>query len=395
MDVPMATISTESASQSLNTRRSHGSGFRVVEVPFQELSEDFAARWADLESRSVEGNAFLSPHFVIPAAEHLASASRRMPLILAVESEHDAELLALGVFDVSSSTRLLPLTHLQSWRCEHSLFDGLLVDRQRGQDALCLLFDWLGKQGRRWHGVAFSGRSADGELNEMLDVAATRSGSSWVEDWNSERAMIPVRDVPDDCLKELYSKSRRRSFKQAEKRLAAFGKVSFRPAGCETTTSQSVETFLELEAMGWKGDEGTAMLSSSEQSEFCRGMAGRFADHGCLVIYELCVDDVPVASSLNIRSASDLFCFKIGWNPEFASGSPGVLSELKLLQSCRDDLKSLRLADSCSSAGSYVEDIWPWKRRLTTGVFTTTRSGTLAAGTMNRLKRVKQLLKRA
>ena len=96
-----------------------------------------------------------------------------------------------------------------------------------------------------------------------------------------------------------------------------------------------------------------------------------------------------------MRSSDDLFCFKIGWNPEFASGSPGILNELNFLQYCRENLSDFRLADSCSKPGSYVEDVWPWKRRLTTGVFTTTRTGTLAANAMIQLKRMKRLLKNA
>jgi CelD/BcsL family acetyltransferase involved in cellulose biosynthesis len=136
-------------------------------------------------------------------------------------------------------------------------------------------------------------------------------------------------------------------------------------------------------------------LSSPGHEKFCREMASRFAGEEQLIMYQLSVDGTPVASALNIRSADDLFCFKIGWNPEFASGSPGILNELNFLQDCREDLSDLGLADSCSKPGSYVEDVWPWKRRLTTGVFTTTRTGTLAANAMIQLKRMKRLLKKA
>lgn len=147
--------------------------------------------------------------------------------------------------------------------------------------------------------------------------------------------------------------------------------------------------------MGWKSDEGTALLSSPGHEQFCREMASRFAADQRLVIYQLSIDGAPVASALNMRSADDLFCFKIGWNPEFASGSPGILNELNFLQNSRENLSDFRLADSCSKPGSYVEDVWPWKRRLTTGVFTTTRTGTLAANAMIQLKRMKRLLKKA
>lgn len=386
----MATLTTEVSPAQTTT-----SGHRVVELSFDEVTPEFATKWAALEANSVEGNAFLSPHFAVPAVKHLEGSYEQKPLVLAVESEDGAELLALGLFEVSRNSRLLPLTHLQSWRCEHTLFDGLLVDNQAGSAALDTLFEWLSKQGRRWHGIAFTDRSADGSLNALLENAADKSNATWFEDWSRERAVIPIAEVPDDCLQTLYSKNRRRNFKRSTKQLATFGEVSYSFADKANTTLDDVQAFLELEAMGWKGEEGTALLSSPDHENFCREMATRFAADQQLVIYQLRIDDVPVASALNMRSADDVFCFKVGWNPEFASGSPGILNELNFLQTCRGNLPDVRMADSCSKPGSYVEDVWPWKRRLTTGVFTTTRTGTLAANAMIQLKRLKRMLQKA
>lgn len=391
----MTTLSTETPPEVKSSEEASASGLRVVEIPFDDLTNEFVSRWAELETRSVEGNAFLSPHFVIPAVDHLEGLYDQKPLILAIESEDGSKLLALGLFETSRSSRLLPLTHLQSWRCEHTLFDGLLVDKQRGTTALTTLFKWLGRQGRRWQGVAFTDRSADSDLNEILETAASESGARWFEDWSRERAVISIEEVPEDCLQTLYSKSRRRSFRRSAKQLARFGEVQYSYAGNADTAKRDVQAFLELEAMGWKGEEGTALLSSTGHEKFCREMAIRFAADQQLVMYQLSVDGTPVVSALNMRSADDLFCFKIGWNPEFASASPGILNELNFLQTCRTDLADLRLADSCSKPGSYVEDVWPWKRRLTTGIFTTTRTGTLAANAMTQLKRMKRMLKKA
>ena len=386
----MATLMTEISPDQTAT-----SGQRVVELSFDDVTPEFALKWARLEANSVEGNAFLSPHFAIPAVTHLAGSYDQKPLILAVESGDGAELVALGLFEVARNSRLLPMTHLRSWRCEHTLFDGLLVDKQTATAALDTLFDWLIQQGHRWQGIAFTDRSAAGELNDLLENAAGNSNATWFEDWSRERAVIPVAKVPDDCLQTLYSKSRRRTLKRNAKQLATFGEVSYSLAGTPDTRHQDVEGFLKLEAMGWKGEAGTALLSSPGHEKFCREMAARFATDKQLIIYQLLIDDVTAASAFNMRSADDVFCFKIGWNPEFASGSPGILNELGFLQTCREYLPDICMVDSCSKLGSYVEDVWPWKRRLTTGVFTTTRTGTLAANAMTQLKRLKRMLKKA
>jgi CelD/BcsL family acetyltransferase involved in cellulose biosynthesis len=101
----------------------------------------------------------------------------------------------------------------------------------------------------------------------------------------------------------------------------------------------------------------------------------------------------PAASSLNLLSAGTLFAFKIGWDPQFAECSPGTLCELSLLEHCRE-IPGVEQIDSCAKPGSYVENVWPWRQKLTTGVFTTSATGHLAASTIDRLKYVKRLLDR-
>ena len=178
----MVTLTTE-----ISSDQTAISGYRVVELSFDDVTPEFALKWARLEANSVEGNAFLSPHFAIPAVTHLESSYNQKPLILAVESGDGAELVALGLFEVARNSRLLPMTHLQSWRCEHTLFDGLLVDKQTAAAALDTLFDWLSRQGYRWQGIAFTDRSADGKLNDLLESAAGNSNATWFEDWSSEQ----------------------------------------------------------------------------------------------------------------------------------------------------------------------------------------------------------------
>lgn len=177
----MATLTTEISPDHIAT-----SGQRVVELSFDDATPEFALKWARLEANSVEGNAFLSPHFSIPAVTHLVGSYDQKPLILAVESRDAAELVALGLFEVARNSRLLPMTLLQSWRCEHTLFDGLLVDKQTAA-ALDSLFDWLSQQSHRWQGIAFTDRSADGELNDLLENAAGNSNATWFEDWSRAR----------------------------------------------------------------------------------------------------------------------------------------------------------------------------------------------------------------
>lgn len=371
------------------TRRISEARCRVAEVDLTNLDATFIKRWRELESRSLEGNAFRSPDLVIPASK-LTSVAAHRPLVLAVDSDND-ELMALGVFEVSRGNRLLPMTHLQGWQSDYSLSDGLLVDRLHAGTALAALFRFVADH-REWNGLAFENRTADSALAGALDRAADATGASWHEDWQIERAIIPVNEIPEGDIFGMYSKSRRKSLKRNIRRLQSHGTVSYRLVCPEPGDHRAVGEFLRLEALGWKGKEGTALAADSQHEQFCRELVDGFAANTRTVFGELCIDGRPIASTLNLLSGETLFAMKIGWDPTLAECSPGTLSELCLLQHCKQ-LSGVKLIDSCAKPGSYVDNIWPWRQKLTTGVFTTSMTGTLAASALGRIKHLKRLLK--
>lgn len=363
--------------------------FDVREVDLSTVDLTFVRRWRHLESRSIEGNAFRSPDLVLPALR-LPDHSRDKPFGLAVESAN-GDLLGLGVFEESRGSRLLPLTHLRSWQSDYSLFDGLLVDRNAAHDVLTSLFRFVAGDSR-WNGIGFEDRSSDSVLSTELDRAAETIGTAWHEDWSVDRAVIPVSEIPDDGFASLYSKSRRKTLKQSIRRLQSRGAVSYALHIPEAGETRAVDEFLRLEALGWKGEQGTAMAVDPAHTQFCRDLVGGFAENSRAVFGELKVDGRIVASTLNLLAGDTLFAVKIGWDPEFADCSPGTLSELSLLQHCRE-LSGIRQIDSCAKPGSYVGKVWPWRTTLTTGVFTTSMTGTLAASALGRIKQLKRLLK--
>ena len=362
----------------------------VRELATGEVDSDFIARWARLESESLEGNAFLSPGFVLAAAEHLSGTSR--PFLVAIENESTGELIGLGVFEQSRGSRLLPLTHLQAWQCEHSFTQGLLLRSNVADDAVDALFAWLLNNGHRWHGVSFSDRTAESKLDAVLGEAANRAGLKWREDWRTQRAGISVTEVPDDCLTALFSKSRRKSLRRDQRKLESHGVVDFH-IHTDDPDGRLLDEFFRLESCGWKGDDETSLASTPASASFCRAWVDSLFESGRVAISELTVGGRAVAMSLNPISSETLFAFKIGWDTNFADCSPGTLCELFLMQSVRQQLPDVRFVDSCAEPGSYVEKVWPWTFPLTSGVFPTTRLGSLAVDSMLRIKQVKRLLR--
>jgi CelD/BcsL family acetyltransferase involved in cellulose biosynthesis len=356
-------------------------GLLVREYSVRGLGTEFLDRWQDLEDRSLEGNAFLSRHFVLPCLRHLPESARSNPIALAVEEARNGELLGLGIFETCRGSRLLPLRHLRCWRSPHSFLDGILVDRRRCEEVAFTLFRWLRQQSRRWHGLSFRDRSADSELSAVLENAAATLGLGWREDWRSERAAIYIEELPEDPVEHLLPGKRRREVHRRMRRLESVGEVRFDLRRTGNDSNRYLENFLALEAMGWKGEKGTALNSSPGHEAFAREMVANFSSDGRIIFCELAADSHPVASALKLLSGDTCFSFKIGWDPAFKKTSPGVLCEV-LFQQAASKLDGVRSVDGCTVPGSWLDVFWPWRRRLTTGAFPTSTVGKVVlAGT--------------
>jgi CelD/BcsL family acetyltransferase involved in cellulose biosynthesis len=342
----------------------------VREYRARVLGAAFLSHWDDLETRALDPNPFLSPRFAIPALQRLSSEADKDPVVLTVESDTETRVLGLGIFEACQGTRLLPLRHLRSWKSPHSLLDGVLLDRDHPFEVATALFRWAVAQGNRWHGFAFEGRAADTETSCVLESAASGLQVPWREERWTERAFILTCVLPDDCLRDLFRGKRRRELRRKIRKLEEAGPLSFKLGGCDSTHPGPFENFLEIEAMGWKGEHGAALVCDPKTECFAREMASRFEEADRLVCPELTVGGELVASALCLRSGEGLFGFRSGWNPRFRKLSPGVILKYLTMQAVKGRT-DLQWVDSCSEPGSWVESIWPGRRRLTSGVFPT------------------------
>jgi CelD/BcsL family acetyltransferase involved in cellulose biosynthesis len=112
---------------------------------------------------------------------------------------------------------------------------------------------------------------------------------------------------------------------------------------------------LALEAAGWKGIRGTAMLARPEVARFYREIAHWASADGSLGVTELFAGDRRVTWSLGLDSNGRHYALKLGVDPEFTKFGPGILHLYLLVQRC------------CEGDTDWFELLgWdePWKRSL-------------------------------
>jgi len=108
---------------------------------------------------------------------------------------------------------------------------------------------------------------------------------------------------------------------------------------------------------------------------------------------ELSVGGRVIASSSNLIAGNVGAAFKIGFDPEFAAMGPGIVCELELMRCAPTVLADVDHVDSGSVAGSYIEDLWPLRRRMAAVCYSTSPVGNLALLAVSQLRSIKRLLR--
>jgi CelD/BcsL family acetyltransferase involved in cellulose biosynthesis len=95
-----------------------------------------------------------------------------------------------------------------------------------------------------------------------------------------------------------------------------------------------LEDGFRVEASGWKGEAGTAIVSSPETEAFYRGIAAAFADRGELRLSRIVLDGETAAFDLCLLHRGRLYLLKTGFDERFRKLAPGLVMRLSTIERC-------------------------------------------------------------
>jgi hypothetical protein len=172
------------------------------------------------------------------------------------------------------------------------------------------------------------------------------------------RACLDATSEPEELLRDALGAKKLKELRRQRHRLAEHGAIHFDIARTREQVAAALEIFLKLEASGWKGKRGTALIQDDGDAAFVRRAAPALAETGQCEIVTLVAGGTAVAAGIVLRHQDRAFFFKLGIDERFAKFSPGVQLTLELTRHlCADP--AIAAADSTASADHpMINPIW-------------------------------------
>jgi CelD/BcsL family acetyltransferase involved in cellulose biosynthesis len=159
------------------------------------------------------------------------------------------------------------------------------------------------------------------------------------------------------------SASSRKKLRQYRRRLGEKGRLETRHLQAPGAVRAAFEQYLALEAKGWKGRAGTALLSDANDAAVARAMIAALARDGAASIFSLELDDRPVSMQVVLRAGAIAFTWKTTYDEAFGDFSPGMLLLEDYTAALLEDA-GVGAVDSCAFDATSYMATWMERRRV-------------------------------
>ena len=347
-----------------------------------EVMKAIAPAWENLAAAAIEPNPFYEPWMLLPALDAFG-LEKNFRLVTVWSGERLDAVLPL---ERKGSFKGLPLPALTSWRHRHCLLCTPLVRAEGAAETLAALVGSLDAPL-----VNLQYIPGDGPFYRALTAAGVRCT---VLDGYSRPVLRRAKDG-ETYINEFISRKERQEVRRREKRLQEQGElthVALRPG---EDIGRWIDEFLRLEASGWKGKEGSAMICSEANRRFATEVFTAAYQRGRLEMVGIDLNGKPLGRCTGFIAGEGSYAFKPAYDEAFAKFSPGIIAELARIRNLHQ-LPDVQWMDSFTDANNSVMSRL-WKDRLTVQsvAFGTNKAGALALAALPFFRWAKQTLSAA
>ena len=313
--------------------------------------------WSDLIGRSLEPNGFLEPAFAMAAAQHFLPGDRPMLMRLECLDEPGRQLALFawehkrGAFGSFARVWCPPLVALGT----------PLIDSTRSAEVLDTVRAWFRREHPEVLGLLFYAVPARGPFVSLLQESAAVHNLQLRRFDPHKRAVLR-----GGAINMLFEEGGRlKEMRRQRRRLTDRGDLTYRSATTRPEVREAIEYFLAMEAGGWKGRAGTALLCDPATATFTRTMTRELASDGNCRVDSLELNGKPIAMGVVLSSRDQSWLWKIAYDEEHASLSPGAQFVRDFTRKQLQDM-SIRQTDSCAIPDHpMIDRLWPDRLEIT------------------------------
>jgi len=319
--------------------------------------------WDALAEAAIEPNVCYERWMLQPALAAFAQDRRVILLLIFAANDKQSSPTLCGLFPLEISNRYdglgrpLPLRTISLWKHRQSFLCTPLVREGTVNETLAAFFAWLD---RTAHGAALMDfrYTPDGPFQRALVDYLDRSPRPRYVAQSCTRALLRPRGDADTYLREALSREHRKDFRRKERRLAEGGAIEYEAMKPTDDPRPWVAEFLRVEHSSWKGQQGSALLSTAEERRFFEAITMAAFARGRLMMLALRRDGRAVACKCNFIAGRGAYAFKIAYDPEHALTSPGVLLEIENIRRVHAS-GAIDWMDSCADpSNAMINRLW-------------------------------------
>ncbi|MCC6205824.1 MAG: GNAT family N-acetyltransferase [Hyphomicrobiales bacterium] len=321
-----------------------------------------------LSARTVEPNVFFNPRFLAPAMPRLEDREVRLAVIRDGD-EFRNRLRFLVPFSVERPVGPLGQPILRAWSSPFGPLGTPLLDRDEPEGVVESFFAMMSRPHLKLPRIfVLPDMRLDGPVASIVSRAADSRGLPLVITGRAERPVLASRLDGREYLKASLRSHHYREFRRLKRRLEETGTLEYRIDRTVDEVRSGLESFLSLEAAGWKGRQGTAMAIDRYRAAFAREAVHRLSEEDHCRVHSLVLDGRVIASVVVFVEAGVAYTWKTAYDETLAAFSPGTLLMIEVTRQHLDD-PNIVMTDSCAVPDHPVMSrLWSERRPMGTMV---------------------------
>jgi hypothetical protein len=362
----------------IDTGAKDGLRMSVALVSDPEKLNEYVGDWEDLAAHAIEANIFYEHWFLIPATRAFA-AELDLTFVFIFGTNPDQPTgppILCGMFPLERHSKCfgLPVSTLSLWKHNQCFLCTPLVRKSLASNTLDAFFNYLASGAANCSVVDLKFVSADGSFSHILGELLFKRALPWFVFESYPRATLRPAADAETYLHATISGRHRKELRRKEKRIAEQGSLEYTMLQPDGDVEAWIKGFLDLEAAGWKGQEGSALRVKDSERRFFQSVAREAFRRGRLMMLAMTLNDQPVALKCNFLAGNGAFAFKIAYDEAHSDFSPGVLLEIENIKRIHS-LPAVNWMDSCAEPKHFmINRLWT-ERRAIQSIIVPTKQG--------------------